>query len=401
MKYLSGNRMGEARRWWAAVAMGLGAVSWGFSQTQVLVSYEDEMLPVVAMSGSTPVVEVQGERMLVPDAYVRVVDANEFTDGAIEVIERNAIMGQDYGSPLGGFYFRFVATVQAERDFEDCFILFIIAPEQGENTYLLREISDINTTGAERISITLPVNAGFGGGSFGYRVFSKGQEIRRYEPDDPIVVDEMRGGGSTSARPAARRASSVDGEVEPAKVVKARLLDFPKSLQGKVGGGYASAIYSIGQDGRVIEIIDFSADHAAFLPEVWKTVVETRYQAGTFKGKPLVTTVRQNFFFNEFAPFSEALEMIPYPEMKDRSARPLYSPLPQLELSKKTKALRVELLVDRLGRAQDARMVEGGDTPAAKQLLAAVKDWVFLPAVVEGYPAEQRLTVPIATGIKE
>ncbi|WP_309026798.1 energy transducer TonB family protein [Pelagicoccus enzymogenes] len=378
------------------------AVQWApflFSQAQVLVSYEDEMLPVVAMSGSTPVVEVQGERMLVPDARVRVENAEAFTDGAIEVLERDAMMGQDYGSPVGGFYFRFVATVRAERDFEDCYVLFVIKPEQGEPSFMLREIPDINTKGTERILITLPANPGFGGGAFAYHIFSRGQEVRRYEPDDPIVVDGMNGGGGNAGLGRSRASASEAGEVEPAEVVKPRLLDFPRSLQGKVGGGYATAIYSIGRNGEVVEFLDFAADHVEFLPEVWKTVVESKYRAGTFKGEPLVTTVRQNFFFNEFAPFSEALEVIPYPDMQDRNATPLYAPLPQVKVASST-VLKLELLVDKLGRVRSSRVVEGENSPAAAESRKAVEKWIFRPAVVGGYPADQTVTVPIAFDIK-
>lgn len=371
-----------------------------FSQAQVLVSYEDEMLPVVAMNGPTPVVEVQGERMMVPNARVRVEPSNGFTDGAIEVIDRNAIMGQDYGSPLGGFFFRFVATVRAERDFEDCFILFIISPEKGEDTYLLREIADINTRGTERITITLPVNPGFGGGSFAYRIFSKGQEIRRYDPDEPMLMNDTTNGSTAPARSAPRRRPPSEGVVEPAKVLKGRLLDFPKSLVGKIGGGYASAIYTIDQEGRVIEILDFAADHVDFIPEVWQTVVETRYEAGLFNGEPLVTTVRQKFFFNEFAPFSEALEMIPYPEIDDRAASPVFAPLPDVQVSQST-VVRMELLVDTLGRVRNARVIDGSDEEVERLSLEAVEKWILLPAISEGYPVEQTVEVPIAFDIKE
>lgn len=400
MKYSVANRLSKAIGQGAALLAWFQVAPFVFSQVQVLVSYEDEMLPVVAMSGSTPIVEIQGERMLVPDSRVRAENADGFTDGAIEVLERNAIMGQDYGSPVGGFFFRFVATVRAERDFEDCYVLFIITPEKGENTYLLREIPDINTRGTERILITLPTNPGFGGGAFAYHIFSKGQEIRRYEPDDPIVVDGADGGGSEANESRSRRTVTGEGTVAPAKVLKARLLDFPESLRGKTSGGYATAIYSIDREGRVIEFLDFAADHVAFLPEVWKTVVESQYEAGTFGGEPLVATVRQSFFFNEFAPFSEALEMIPYPEMKDRAASPLYAPVPEVDIADST-VVRLELLVDRLGRVQQSRVVEGGNSRAAERSLQAVEKWIFLPAVADGFPVDQTVTVPIAFEIKE
>ncbi len=399
MSYLRGKYFCRKAVGWGVVASGLLFGAMGFSQSQVLVSYEDQMLPVVAMKGEIPVVDINGERVPIVDARLRVEAANRFTDGAIDIVERNALMGQDYGSPFGGFFFRFAATVRAERDFEDCFVLFVIAPEKGEETYLIREIPDINTKGTERIVVTVPVNPGFGGGSFGYRVFSRGEEIRRFEPDDPIMVEDM-GRAPASGGPVTGRVKRNSGPGEPAKVVKARLLDFPETLIGKMPGGYASAIFSIGQDGQVIELIDVAADHVDFVPEVWKTVVDTSYEPGFFDGEPLVTTVKQNFFFNEFAPFSEALEMLPYPEMKDRDAAAIYAPIPDVKVSDSV-TVRIELMVDTLGRVRNSRIVEGGDTAAANISRLAVEKWIFLPAIVDGYPAEQSVTIPIAFDIKE
>ncbi|EDY84963.1 TonB family C-terminal domain protein [Verrucomicrobiia bacterium DG1235] len=376
-------------------------VAVALSQTQVLVSYEDEMLPVVSMDGSAPVVQIGGERISVTEGSVRVVEANRFTDGAVEVVRRDAVMGQDYGSPFGGFFFRFEAMVQAERDFEDCYILFVISPESGEVSYVMREIPDINTRGMERIAVTLPVNPGFGGGTFGYKLFSRGEEIRRYEPDEPIELREV-GSGSESDRPRSsssnRSANRSSGQGEPARILKARLLDFPEELIGKASGGYASAVFSIGVDGRVLELLDLQADFEAFAPEVWKTVVETRYEPGRFNGEALVTTVRQTFFFNEFAPFSEEMVMLPYPSLDDRDASAIFAPLPKLKLAKSAKA-RIEVVVDVLGRVKESRVLKGLDSGAGEAVLEEVERWIFLPAIVNGFPAEQRLEIPISFGL--
>ncbi len=369
------------------------------AQSQVLVSYEDEMLRVIAMDGSTPIVEVNGSRVAVPDARMVVEKTESYTDGSIEVLEGNAILGQDYGSPYGGFFFRFMATVKSERDFEDCFILFVVTPETGENTILIREIPDLNTTGSEQILVTLPVNPGFGGGAFGYRVFSRGEEIRRYELSDPIALDEM-GSHSSSVGGNSRQAAEDMSAVEPAKVLKARLLEFPESLVGKLSGGYASATYSIDQDGKAMEILLVASDNAEFVPEVWRTIVETRYEAGSFNGEKLVTTVKQNFFFNEFAPFAEGLEMMPYPKMDDRKATVIYAPMPKAAVSEPV-TVRIELLVNKLGRVRSSRVLDGEGSEAGKASRLAVEKWIFLPAIVDGYPAEQTVTIPISFGIKE
>lgn len=366
---------------------------WG--QSKVLVTFEDQELPVVSMQGSTPIVEVDGERFSVPDATVALDSADEYVDGSIEVLKQTAFMGQDYGSAIGGFFFRFDATMQAERDFDDCFVLFAIVPERGEPTYLIRKIPDIKAIGAERLFVTLPMNPGFGGGALGYKIFSGGMEIRTYLPDEQLSVYEMGSEGaerSASTDQNRERRATIDSD--PTKAIAPRLLDYPEKLLGTGIGGYANAIYSVDREGRASELIDIKGDHGEFIPEVWKTIVETRYQPGSYDGEPLITTVKQSFFFNEFAPFSEAIEMIAYPTLSDREAVPIYLPSPSLEV---TEPITVKVLatIDKLGRASQVAVLDGGESEAARAAVNAVERWVFLPAIVDGYPAEQSLQIPI------
>lgn len=380
----------------------LGCVAaWG--QTRVLVEFDGQELPVFSMDGSTPEVLVNNRPVKVENGRLRIEPAPAFTDGAIEVLSRNALMGQDYGSAHGGFFFRFVATLEAERDFEDCFVLFVISPQHGEPSYIVREIPDINKTGSERIAVTFPVNPGFGGGSFAYKVFSRGEEIMRREADEPISVakvgDSPESGGAVSTF--RRTRSSADAAPsEPAEVVKERLLDFPEELLGKLTGGYATAIYSIDEQGKVIEVLDLKLDHSAFAPEILKTLLGSRYKPGRYDGKPLVTTVKQSYFFNEFAPFAEAMEMIPYPEIQDRDALAVHTPTPELPVDQSA-TLSLELVINELGLVTQSRVLEATNAAVAEAVLAKAQGWVFLPAIVDGYPAEQRLEIPVSIGIKE
>lgn len=382
---------------WALVATNL---LWG--QSRVLVSYEDAMVPIVEMRGATAIVEVDGERVMLPEGDVELEEVEHFTDGAVEITACEAMMGQDYGSPLGGFFFRFDATVEAERDFEDCFILFAIAPEQGEPTYVMREIRDIDSRGADRILVTVPVNPGFGGGAFGFKLFSKGEEIQRYEPNGPVQMVTVQGGLDEDDLDAAANYGSEaergTGVGEPAAAVQPRLLEFPESLMGQSSGGYATAIYTIDENGNAFEFLDVAADHEEFIPEVWKTVVLTRYRPGEYNGQPLVTTVQQSFFFNEFAPFSEEMQMIPYPTIGDRHAVAAYSPIPESKVRRSIE-IKVEARVDVLGRVSQVRALNDADTEAAEVAVDAVKRWIFLPAVKGGYPVEEMVVVPIRFGV--
>ncbi|MBK1875545.1 hypothetical protein [Pelagicoccus mobilis] len=403
MKYFAWKFVGGWSLLLSVVAALAGSGSlWG--QAQVLVEYDGEMLPVVSMDGATPEVIVNRQRVKVSDGRLRVESAAAFTDGAIEVLSRRALMGQDYGSAIGGFFFRFEAMVEAERDFEDCFVLFVVSPEKGDPSYIIREIPDINKTGSERIAVTLPVNPGFGGGKFAYRVFSKGEEILRREADDPISVAKMgetSGGAQPMASGFRRSRPAADAAVgEPAKVVKERLLSFPEELLGRVSGGYATAVYSIDERGKVMELLDLKLDNAAFAPEILKTLLGTKYKAGRYDGKPLVTTVKQSFFFNEFAPFAEAMEMVPYPKIADRDAVSLYAPVPEIAVEGVSE-VKLEVVVNELGLVKQSGVLEAADESVGQAVNQKAKSWVFLPAVVDGYPAEQRLEVPVAVGIKE
>ncbi|MDQ8203864.1 TonB family protein [Pelagicoccus sp. SDUM812003] len=374
--------------------------SFAMGQAKVTIDYETERLPVVAMDGSYPMVEVQGKLIPVFEGQVSVVPANRYTDGAVDVLKIDAMMGQDYGSSYGGHFFRFDATVRAERDFENCFILFVIAPETGAATYVMREIADINAVGNERILVTMPVNPGFGGGRFSYKLFSGGEEIEVRDPNGIMsirdesqdsFVDGESGEPETDYEPIAssreNRSSAVGA---PPKVEKARLLDFPKSLLGVVAGGYAVATFSIDEKGEVIEILSISGDRAEFIPEVWKTVTQSRYRPGIYQGKALVTTVRQTYFFNEFAPFSEEMVSVPYPNLRDRAPRVIYSPLPEIALSK-ARTVELEITVNRLGRVENPMVVDdSGRAEVGAAALQAIKQWIFEPAIVDGFPVEQR-----------
>lgn len=374
------------------------ADAWG--QTQVLVQYDGELRTVVALDGSYPLVVDHGQRVAVTEGSVKVLPAESYTDGAVEVLQQDAIMGQDYGSGQGGFFFRFDAMVRAERDFEDCFVLFVITPEMGDATYVLREVPDINVIGQERILVTLPVNPGFGGGKFGYKLFSRGEEIR-VESNGALVSirDNSREGraapATSIAEPIEREERDAEGFGEPAKAVKARLLDFPKSLLGKVSGGYAEAVYSVDTKGKVFEVLELSGDYPELLPEAWKTITQSVYQPGHYNGKALVTTIRQRFFFNEFAPFAEEMVMIPYPtHYRDRDPIAMFAPGGSLSGSEGG-TVAVEGTVNRLGKLTDISVSDPVSQEKADAALEAAKRWLFLPAMSKGYAVERRMRVAV------
>lgn len=382
------------------LALLVETAAWG--QAKVLIEYGSELLPVVAMDGETPLVEVNGERQPVYSGRVTVVEAERYTDGAVEIMDRAAEMGQDYGSREGNFYFRFDATVKAERDFEDCFLLLAITPQNGEATHVLRELADINAAGTQRLLVTIPVNPGFGGGTFGYMLFSRGEEIRRSDANEDVSIRENRRQEQAEQKEPRRRSSPPDrsraaeagGRAQPARAIDARLPEFPDSLVGVLSGGYAEIVYSIDERGRAFEILGIRADHADLVPEAWKTVVRTRYAPAYFNGRPLVATVRQKLFFNEFASFAEEMVMIPYPHLQDGPPRAVYAPLPEVAVDE-PHSFSVQATIDRLGRVQSPRAADASQRELAEATLGKVKEWIFLPGISGGFPVTQEVEIPV------
>ncbi len=378
----------------------------GWGQSRPLLEYDGDMWPVVAMDGTYPIIDLGNERRRVYEGRVALADAPGYTDGGIEILAKDASMGPDYGSNYGAYFFRFYADLRADRDFEHCFVLFAITPEQGDATYVMRQIPDIAADGPQRILITIPVNPGFGGGQFFYLIFSQGEEIKLTDRDAPAEIRRSRDGaeeeastsGDLSAERAARSGGGYPARMPitstPAKVIDAVMPNFPSSLQGVAQGGYAEAVYSIGQDGRVVEILEMRSDRIEFVPEMVRAITESRYQPGTHEGKPLVTTVRQRFFFNEFASFPEAMEMVPYPAIEDRPPQPVYAPLPK-QSPAAAGIVRVEILVDTLGRPQDLRIVSAPSDELADATLESAAKWLFLPAIKDSYPVAQLVQVPV------
>ena len=397
-------RLGRvARRSWLAVACGamVGAAE---AQTQVMIEYGGSLARVVAMDEQYPLIEGPGGRERVYDGRVSVVPVNYFTDGAIRVVSKDAAIGSEYGSAYGGQFFRFLANIEAERDFEDCFILFMITPDQGEPTYVMRELPDIGAEEVERLMVSVPVNPAYGGGTFGYKIFSDGEEIQIVDPEataqirnDPQTsssasgrsvagsVDRSSAGGRSHSR------ASMNAEVE---VVDAHLPVFPKGLVGDLQGGYAELVYTIDEKGKVIEVLDVRADHSGLIPEALQAVTQSRYSPATYRGRPQQSTVRQRLFFNEFASFPEQIVTVADPPLNDRPPIPVYYPMPQVKVQRESE-VEVELTVDKLGRAHGTRVVSSPNDELADATAEKVQNWIFLPAVENGQAVETTLVLPV------
>ncbi len=368
-------------------------------QTQVFVSHQDRPYLVVAMDGEYPIIDGEGGRERIFSTKMSMQRANRFTDGGIRVLQKDAVMGQDYGSNQGNFFFRFRVEIQADRDFEDCFILIAIAPEEGSETILMREVEDIEAGATDVVDIIVPVNPGFGGGGYGYHLYSQGEEIK---VDDPLAKAVIRQQGlETSNRGAPQKQERPREPPQlafPARATKTVMPDFPLNLEGKNISGLAQVTFAIDSSGKVVEILGMAADHSAFLIEARESILASSYEPATYNNESLFTTVTQVFTFNEFVSFAEALEMIPYPNLPDSQPRLLHSPIETLKASGidfAESSVVLHGVIDPLGRIQQARIREANDQRVADMILDTASEWVFIPAIQDGRPVARRIQIPI------
>ena len=395
----SGFRQALAILWLGTLLAAFSASS-SIAQTMVVADVEGEQLQVIDMQGNMAVVIENGETSVIADGSFSMVQAPAFTDGAIHVKSKDAYMGQDYGSPQGDFFFRFVAEVKAERDFEDCFVLFAITPNEGSESIILQEISDINAGDSERVNITFPVSPGFGGGGYQYFFFSKGEPIEVIDPNAGSKIRSAgRQDGEAPPAPEPEQAERRREPLPPASVVevtKTVYPNYPEELEDTGVSGLAKVIFTIGVDGQVTEIVDMAADHSAFLGETLRSVMQSEYTPAYYENKPLLSSVYQEFSFNEFVVFPGKVQMIPYPKIEDRDPVLVYSP------GDEQKGLRgkciVEVVVDRFGRATEFRVLESSSDELSNHLRDQSEHWLFLPAIHEGFPSERRVRIPINFG---
>jgi len=372
----------------ALLACSLTVEAW--AQNSVVANQGDRQLPVIDMKGDMAVVLENGEPTIIADGRFSVLPADRFTDGAIHIKAKDAYMGQDYGSARGGFFFRFVAEVEAERDFEDCFALFMINPEDGSESIILREIRDVSAGKVARIDISFP--------QYSYFFFSKGESIEVIDPHSQVGIRTAGPQNREEVASFSRRAVSEDAlpEASAVEVTKTVYPDYPEVLQGTGASGQAVVIFAIGVAGEVAGIVDMSADNGAFLGEARRAILESEYEPAYYDGKPLPSTAYQEFTFNELVVFPGKLQMVPYPEIEDRN--PVLVHAADWEAAALQGKLKVEVLVDRFGKVSEFRALESTSDEATAYLEEQSENWVFLPAIADGVPTERRLRFPIEIG---
>jgi len=298
----------------------------------------------------------------------------------------------------GDLLLKFVARFSAEREYEDVFVALEATPLSGDPVRAMRAVGRFSEGGEHQLALGFAVDGRLaaGGRLRPHFYTTAGDEIRATYRGQPAEIELEGLEGAAAEGRAAREPDRDRPRIDPqrafsAKPLKAVYPNYPEELGGSGIAGSVKAVFSIDEEGRAFEILDYAADRAAFLPEARRAIVETVYQPARFEGEALVATVAQMFSFNEYVSFAEGLVMIPYPELADRGPALLYTPLPK---SIRRGRARLTVTVDALGRATRPEMA-GASEAAAAALREALPRWVFLSAVEEGFPAARRISLDV------
>lgn len=382
------------------------------AQSIVVVEDGAELKPVIGMSGENLLIEDDGASREVDQSRARMVAASVYADGRIHVLDKKAGVNASFAGDGSSFNFQFAIAISAERDFEDCFGIFIVESKEGKTFQKIVDLGDIKV-GKQQIDVSFSAAVNFGNSRYGYAIFSKGEEI---EVDDPFRKKAAVASNEKQARAGASPADDVSRaranagqqyagqssrlDATPARVVEQHIPEYPLALSGSGINGIARIVYTMDQSGRVVEILDMEADHPAFLYAARDTVLKSRYKPSIYEGQPLVTTIEQVFAFNEFVCFAEAAEIVPYPEIKNREPLAVYGPNRE-ELAERLKkvagkSVALEIEINELGQVVSVGAKGVDSEVVARTFDNAFASWVFLPSLDQGVAYSKRVRLRLA-----
>lgn len=156
-----------------------------------------------------------------------------------------------------------------------------------------------------------------------------------------------------------------------------------------------AATLEIGADGTLLKFVLDHAD-ARLQPLVERTLRQWRFAPARRDGQPTAASFRVpvSFFSERVLQRPGAADMVPDVRPKAvRTAPPKYPP----ELLKARIAGRVivHFTVDTQGRVQNPQVVKSSHPGFARPALAAVRGWLFSPALRAGKPVPLSLEVPV------
>ena len=198
---------------------------------------------------------------------------------------------------------------------------------------------------------------------------------------------------------------------------------FPESLRlTSITDGYATMLFTIDDDGRVIDSIATEASHLAFEKAMQETLVKWRFEPAVgnttprreliqfdFRRSGIVSSLSQRDASKSFFPAKPTDDDrpirtvnwsdLPNPPQRVAGAMPAY---PE---SLRTQAIHgvalLSFIIDTQGRVRVPVSLNASDAPFAQAALAAVKQWRFTPAEHNGEPVNLRVERTFNFGVRK
>ena len=116
------------------------------SAVAIEVEYKGETYPVIAVDGSSPVIEVDGKRRTVSDSSLKMRrESGAPFRGGFYGIKNRQVRTQSLSVRRGGKNRNliFKAEIMTSVDIEDAFIVLASAPRDGKSQFFLNELPDL------------------------------------------------------------------------------------------------------------------------------------------------------------------------------------------------------------------------------------------------------------------
>jgi protein TonB len=188
------------------------------------------------------------------------------------------------------------------------------------------------------------------------------------------------------ALPACADEADVGPILEP-QVIESVPPDWPTSWIGRIPPGEVSLLVTIGTDGTVTKVEVLRKDHERYVEPSVNAVKQWRFKPATREGEAMemgmVIVMR---FESNFRPF----------EMPPVLAKRLEPDYPRALLEQQLDGeVALEVRIDETGAVVAARVVRSDHPEFSKAAVAAVRQWRYDPAVVQGELAKSTAEVKL------
>jgi hypothetical protein len=234
-----------------------------------IAKYKDNMLPIVDVQGSYPMVVEDGNQVALDrDAGIVLSLGERYADGFVtisDVTQTDVQMAsneidRDVGASLGAGEkagpVAFEANLTADRDVWDAYALLVsLRPDQGPDkppmlAVVAQQIGNLSAGKQKHLSVRLPGLSGEARPVWGVLVFSAGRQVRSTGMGEilPVYFDRLE--NSLLKRLIAQRVTR--GVDAPIAAYRQMPLGLPDAVAARYRGTTVKVEVRVGADGRVV-----------------------------------------------------------------------------------------------------------------------------------------------------